>query len=401
MVDAVADRLRHGAQLDPAERHGRCGRLVLVLAGGRNGAASRLGADADGDLHADRRLELHDGDGEHVDQRHEGNTVDQLADPGRDRLRHDALDDPVERDDERARHLRVHAGRRNRPGRWLGSHALDDVHADRPGELHDRDRQRHHQCHEGDALDHLADAREHRLRHRARRGAVERDDERAGHVRIHAGRRCGSERRTGPDAVDHVHADRSDELHDGDRQRHDHGDEGDAGDHLADACEYRLRHGAERDAVERDDDGARRLRVHAGGRCGPRRRRGPEPVDDVHANGYGELRDGVGKRFDHGDEGDALDHVAGAGGYRLRHALERDATERDCDRRGLVCLHAGGRRLAERGHAHPVGDVHANRLELPDRDQERVADRLEGDADAHVAGAGGYRLRHAAWARRS
>ena len=47
-------------------------------------------------------------------------------------------------------------------------------------------------------------------------------------------------------------------------------------DHLVDAGGHRLRHGAQRDAAERDGERARHVRLHAGGRHGadaPARRR--------------------------------------------------------------------------------------------------------------------------------
>ena len=53
--------------------------------------------------------------------------------------------------------------------------------------------------------------------------------QRAGHVRLHAGRRDGAQRRREPDAVGDVHADRRGELHDGDRDGDDQRAEGDAG----------------------------------------------------------------------------------------------------------------------------------------------------------------------------
>ena len=79
----------------------------------------------------------------------------------------------------------------------------------------------------------------------------------AGHVRLHAGRGHGPERRRGAEPVGHLHADRRGELHDRDEGRRDHRQQGDAGHHLGDARRHRLRHGARRDAAERDDHGAR------------------------------------------------------------------------------------------------------------------------------------------------
>ena len=87
---------------------------------------------------------------------------------------------------ERAGHVRLHAGRRHGAERGRGADAVGDLHADRRGELHDRDGDGRDQRAEGDAGDHLADAGRHHLRHGAGRDAAERDGERAGHVRLHA-----------------------------------------------------------------------------------------------------------------------------------------------------------------------------------------------------------------------
>ncbi len=66
--------------------------------------------------------------------------------------------------------------------------------------------------------------------------------------------------------------------------------QGDAGHHLGESGRHRLRHGAERDAAERDDDRARHLRLHAAGDHGPLGRRGADAVGDLHADRRGELQ---------------------------------------------------------------------------------------------------------------
>ena len=67
----------------------------------------------------------------------------------------------------------------------------------------------------------------------------------------------------GADAVGHLHADRCRQL----RRRLEAVSidvaQGDAGDHLDGAGRHHLRHGARRDAAERDDDRARHVRLQS------------------------------------------------------------------------------------------------------------------------------------------
>ena len=76
---------------------------------------------------------------------------------------------------------------------------------------------------------------------------------------------------------------------------------------------------AERDAAERDDDGARHVRLHAGGRHGALGRRGADAVGDLHADRRGELHERDEGGRDQRHQGDAGHHLGDAGGHRLRH----------------------------------------------------------------------------------
>ena len=101
------------------------------------------------------------------------------------------------------------------------------------------------------------------------RDAVERDDHRARHLRLHAWRWDVAWRRDGSDPVDDLHADRYLQLHDRHGQRVDRRREGDADDHLVDAGRHRLRDSVEWDAAECDQSGARHVDLQAGRRHGP------------------------------------------------------------------------------------------------------------------------------------
>ena len=85
-----------------------------------------------------------------ADHGHEGDAGDHLADAGRHRLRHDAVRDSAERDDERAWDFCLHACSWNGAGSRPRADVVGDVHADRSGELHDGDLQRHDQRDEGE-----------------------------------------------------------------------------------------------------------------------------------------------------------------------------------------------------------------------------------------------------------
>ena len=68
--------------------------------------------------------------------------------------------DAAERDDDRARHVRLHARRGNGALRRHGPIAVDDVHADRCGQLHGGDQDGRDHGDEGDDRHHLGDTRD-------------------------------------------------------------------------------------------------------------------------------------------------------------------------------------------------------------------------------------------------
>ena len=110
---------------------------------------------------------------------------------------------------------------------------------------------------------------------------------------------------------------------------------------------HRLRHGAERDAAERDGDAcpARFVYTPAAGtvlNAGAAQTLSVTFTPTDAANYTTATQDGAINVA----EGDAGHHLADAGGHRLRHGAERDAAERDGRRvAGTLRLHAGGRRV--------------------------------------------------------
>ena len=256
---------------------------------------------------------------------------------------------------------------------------------------------------QGDAGDHLAGAGGDHLRDGAQCDAVERDRAArwpgtfvytpASGTVLNAGR---------ADVVGDLHADRHRELHDGDGDGDDHGVEGDAGDHLADAGGDHLRHGAECDAAERDVPARCRARSSTRRRAGTVLNAGSAqtlsvtftPTDGANYN------DGDGDRDDHGVEGDAGDHLADAGGDHLRHGAQCDAAERD-EPAGVagtfVYTPASGTVLnAGVGQTLSVTFTPTDTAELHAATATVTIDGVEGDAGDHVAGAGGDHLRHGA-----
>ena len=184
------------------------------------------------------------------------------------------------------------------------------LHADRHGELHERDGGRHDHGRESDADDHVAGAGDYHLPDSTQRDAVERDRDlggpdvpgtftytppittvlNAGTDQTLASTSC---RPTRPTTT---------------RRPTDRGHqcaEGDAGDHLASAGEHRLRHRAERDAVERDHARARNVRLQP--RSGRSSRWAPAQTlsTTFTPTDAGELQHGDGERDHHGREGDA------------------------------------------------------------------------------------------------
>ena len=173
---------------------------------------------------------------------------------------------------------------------------------------------------QGDAGHHLGDAGRHRLRHRAERDPAERDDDRARHVRLHAGGGTVLLGRRGADAVGDLHADRRGELH--------HRDQGGRRSTSLKAtpvitwptpADIVYGTALERDPAERDDDGARHVRLHAGGRHGAAAGAAQTlsvtftPTD---AANYTTATQAVAINVAQGDAGH---HLADAGRHRLRH----------------------------------------------------------------------------------
>ena len=202
------------------------------------------GQTAVGDLHADRRGELHDRDQERGDQRVEGRPGDHLADTGRDYLWHGTWADAAECDVQHARDVRLHSAGRHGTQRGDGADVVDDVHADRYRELHDRDQDGLDQRPEGDTGHHVGEPGRHHDGHGPGRDAAECDGQHTRDVCLHPSRRHRAERGSGTDAVGDVHADRRRELHDGDEDRLDQRGEDNAGDHVGERGGHHVWHRA-------------------------------------------------------------------------------------------------------------------------------------------------------------
>jgi hypothetical protein len=136
--------------------------------------------------------------------------------------------------------------------------------------------------------DQLVGAGGHHLRHGAERDAAERDRERAGQLRLLAGRRHGAERRraqtlsvtfTPTDAANYTGATATTTIT---------VLKASTSITWSAAGGHHLRHGAERDAAECDAPTSGHVRLLAAGRHGVERRRGPDAVGHVHADRYGE-----------------------------------------------------------------------------------------------------------------
>ena len=184
--------------------------------------------------------------------------------------------DAAERDDDGARHVRLHAaGGHGAVGR-RGADAVDDVHADRHGELQHREQ--------------VGDDQRRSRRRRSSPGRTRPTSStapRSSATQLNAtttvpgtfvytppastvlsagAAQTLSTTFTPTDAANYTTATKA--VDDQRRQ-------GDAGHHLGEPGRHRLRHRAERDPAERDDDGARHVRLHAGAArcCRPARRR--------------------------------------------------------------------------------------------------------------------------------
>ena len=228
-----------------------------------------------GDLHADRRGELHDGDGDGARSRSTKATPAITWATPASITYGTALS---------ATQLNATA---SVPGTFVytpasgtvlnagvGADVVGDLHADRHGELHDGD---------GDRGDHCARRRRRRSRGRRRRitygtalSATQLNATAsvpgtfvytpASGTVLNAGvGQTLSVTFTPTDAANYTTATATVAIT---------VIEGDAGDHLGDAGGDHLRHGAERDAVERDGERAGDVRLHAGERDGARGRSG-------------------------------------------------------------------------------------------------------------------------------
>ncbi len=174
-------------------------------------------------------------------------------------------------------------------------HADRGVYAECAGqyELRERDKDGDPYRDEGEPSDYVAGAGRDHLRHRPEPDrSAECDDHSRGRGRLclcgerYGGRWAAAHRR---DLHDHrgLHPQRRCELHHGDGDEVDHGDEGDASDYVAGAGRDHLRHGTERFATERHGGwgACRELCLHAGRRTGTECR-DTATVGDVYADGH-------------------------------------------------------------------------------------------------------------------
>ena len=159
-------------------------------------------------------------------------------------------------------------------------------------------------------------------------------------------------RSVSPDRDDHLHPDRDQRRRVGDRDRHRHrrrGTRHDADDHLEQSRQHRLRDGVERDAAERDHDGAGIVGVFAGCRHGARGGDRSDAVGHVYARPTRPpTTRATATGRDHRPEGDAAHHLGEPGRHHLRDAAQRHAVERDGERGRELRLHAAERDGARR-----------------------------------------------------
>ena len=118
----------------------------------------------------------------------------------------------------------------------------------------------------------------------------------------------------------------------------DHGRRDDPDDQLAEPARHRLRHAPERDPARRHRHRLRQpgrgpVHLHPGARHGPERRRGPDPLGDLHPRRRDGLHHGHGLGDDQRLEGDAGHDLALAAEHPLRHAAGREPARRDGQRR--------------------------------------------------------------------
>ena len=167
----------------------------------------------------------------------------------------------------------------------------------------------------------------------------------------------------GADAVGDLHADRHGELHDRHRERRRSPSlQGDADDHLADAGRHHLRHGAQRDAAERDGDGARAPSSTRRRPATVLRRRGADAVGDLHADRRGQLHRRR-RRPSRSPSCKATPTITWATPADIIYGTALSATQLNATATvpgTFVYTPAAGTVLSRRG-ADAVGDLHADR----------------------------------------
>ncbi len=260
--ESSRDYLWRDAGCGAVECDGQCAGDVRVHAGGGDDAECGH-ADAACGLHADGHGELQRKIEGCADCSGQGDADGELGESGWHRPRHGAERIAVERDGQRAGDVRVHAA--GGDGAECG-HAdpARGFHADRCRELQRSVKRSPNHSGQIDADDYLGQADCH-LRNGAYSGAVERDGQRAGDVRVHAAGGNHSERGH-TDAARGFHAGRYRELHDRIERRTDcvigshHPD-----DRLEQSGGDPLWVAAERNAIECHGKCAGHVRLYAGG----------------------------------------------------------------------------------------------------------------------------------------
>ncbi len=140
-----------------------------------------------------------------------------------------------------------------------------------------------------------------------------------GIVRLQPGSGSGPRRRTA-DPLGNFYAHRQRRLHGGNGVHHADGEQGRAGDYLGDPGGDHLRHGAERNAAQRQHDGGWNLRLYpGGGNCADGGF--ADPIGDVYADRQHRLHDGDRTVHVDGEQGNAGDHLGDPGGDPYGTAL--------------------------------------------------------------------------------
>ena len=299
------------------------------------------------------------------------------------------------------------------------------LHARRRDRLHDGLRDGNDQRLASNADHQLVQSCEHRLRHGAERNAVgchvfldrgRPERERGGNVHLHLGRRDRPGRRQQPDALGPLHAHRHGRLHHGLRDGDDRRFASNSNHQLVQSCEHRLRHGAERNAVEChlfldvgrskwERGGNVYLHPGRGDRSG--RRQQPDALGPLHARRRDRLHDGLRDGNDQRLASNADHQLVQSSEHRLRHGAERNAV--GChlfmdggwskwERGGNVYLHPSrGHRVGRRQQPDALGSLHARRRDrLHDGLRDGNDQRLASNADHQLVQSCEHRLRHGA-----